>query len=229
MFTQLIEWFSEAEQWAGQGSIPFHLGYHLLYTAIAIVIAFVIAFPLGVWSGHTRRGQSIVLGIANIGRALPTVGLLILLVMLFTQIIASRMAFVLPTIIVLVLLAFPPLLNGTVQGINSVDRDIVEAARGMGLTDAQIIFQIEIPCAMPLIFSGIRSALLQVISTASVAAYVSLYGFGRYIIDGRATGNYVEMAAGALLMAGLAIVVDLLISLISTFVISPGVRRKAVS
>lgn len=227
MIESLIQWFSDPAQWTGTGSIPFNLAYHLLYTAIAMAISLAVAFPLGVFVGHTGKGKGVVLGVANVARALPTVGLLILLVMFFSPLISSRMAFVVPTIIVLVLLAMPPILNGVVQGIHAIDPSVIEAARGMGLTGRQLIFQVEIPCAMPLIFSGIRSALLQVISTASVAAYVSLYGFGRYIIDGRATGNYTEMLAGALLMAALAIVVDLLISGISTLSTSPGVRHES--
>lgn len=229
MIESLIQWFSDPAQWSGSGSIPFNLGYHLLYSAIAMAISLAIAFPLGVFVGHTGKGQSAALGIANIARALPTVGLLILLVMAFSPLISSRLAFVVPTIIVLVLLAVPPILNGVVQGIHAINPSVIEAARGMGLTGWQLIAQVEIPCAMPLIFSGARSALLQVISTASVAAYVSLNGFGRYIIDGRATGDYTEMLAGALLMAALAIVIDLLISAISTLLTSPGVRHESES
>ena len=222
----IIDWFIEPSQWSGSSSIPTELGYHLLYSVIALGIALIIAFPLGVFIGHTGKGESAIMGIANACRALPTLGLLIVMVLLLAPRFPNRMAFILPTMVVLVILAVPPIINGTSQGIRAIDRPIIDSAKGMGMTSAQMIVQLEIPCAAPLIVAGIRSAALQVISTASVAAYVSLNGLGRYIIDGRAANDYAQMAGGALLMALLAIVVDLTISLVSRQLISPGIIMR---
>src|SRR5699024_1717485 len=124
-------------------------------------------------------------------------GLLILGVMLFAPFIGSRLAFVVPAIVVLVILAVPPILNNAYAGIQAVDPDAVSAARGMGFTPLQVLWQVQLPCSLPLIVSGVRSALLQIVSTATIAAYVALNGLGRYIIDGRATDDYTQMAAGA--------------------------------
>ena len=222
----ITAWFTDPAQWAGADSIPVQIGWHMLYSVIAMAIAFIIAFPLGVYIGHTGKGESVIVGIANAFRALPTLGLLIFMVLILAPRFSSRLAFVIPAMIVLIILAIPPILNGTRQGIRSIDQSVIDAARGMGLDQRQMIFQLEIPCAAPLIVSGLRSATLQVVSTASVAAYVSLNGLGRYIIDGRAANDYAQMAGGAILMAVLAIVVDLLISWGGNRTVSPGLTRR---
>ncbi len=221
----IIDWFLDPQQWIGSSSIPVEIGYHLCYSAIALAVAFVIAFPFGVYIGHTGKGETVIMGIANACRALPTLGLLIFMVLVLAPRFSSRMAFILPAMVVLVILALPPIINGTAQGIRNINKSVIDAARGMGLDEKEMIFRLEIPCAAPLIFSGIRSATLQIVSTASVAAYVSLNGLGRYIIDGRAANDYAQMAGGAILMAILAILIDQLIAQLSKRLISPGITQ----
>lgn len=223
----ILDWFLAPENWNGPTSVPVQLGYHLLYSAITLAVALVIAVPLGIYVGFTGRGEFVVAGFANALRALPSLGLLILGVMLFAPIIGSRLAFVIPAIIVLVILAVPPILTNVYAGIQAVDPSAVDAARGMGYTPTQILFRVQLPCAVPLILSGVRSALLQIVSTATIAAYVSLNGLGRYIIDGRATGNYTEMAAGAILIALLALVLELVFVTFGRAVVSPGLTRTS--
>ena len=218
-------WFLDPAHWTGADSIPVQVGYHLMYSGIALLIALAIAVPLGIYIGYTGRGELFVAGAANALRALPTFGLLVLVVMLVAPHIGSRLAFVGPTIVVLVLLAVPPILSGTVAGIQGADPGAVGAARATGYTRPQILWHVQVPCALPLFLSGVRNATLQIVSTATVAAYVSLNGLGRYIIDGRASSDYTQMAAGAILVAIVALVLELAFLGLGRAIVSPGLTR----
>jgi len=176
--------------------------------------------------GHTRRGTVLVAGFANALRALPTLGLIVLLVILFGPVFASDLAFIVPSLIVLIVLAVPPIVTAAYAGVLAVDPAVVDAARGMGYRPMKILFSVEVPCALPLILSGVRSATLQAVSTATIAAYASLGGLGRLIIDGRAQNDYAQMAAGAVLVGVLALVIDLAMGLLSAVVVSPGINRR---
>ncbi|MBN9612553.1 MAG: ABC transporter permease subunit [Actinobacteria bacterium] len=222
----IFGWLTDPANWSGAGSIPFQVLMHLLYSVIALLVAAVVAVPLGIFVGHTGKGESLIMGSVNAMRALPTLGLLILLVLLIAPTIANNLAFVIPALIVLVLLAIPPILSGLASGIRAIDRSVIDAARGMGFSTAQIVWRIEIPCALPLTLSGVRGATLQVVSTATVAAYVSLDGLGRFIIDGRAGNNYAEMAGGSLVLAVLAILLELCFALLGRGLVSPGLTRR---
>ena len=224
----IFGWIFDPGNWSGDGSIPYQLVMHLVYSGVALLISAAIAVPLGAYIGHTGRGEGLIMGSVNAMRALPTLGLLILLVLVIAPRIGSSLAFVIPALIVLVLLAVPPILSGVVSGIRAIDRSVIDAARGMGLSDREIIWRVELPCALPLLLSGVRGATLQVVSTATVAAYVSLDGLGRFIIDGRAANDYAEMAGGSLLIAALAILLEVLFALVGSRVVSPGLTRRRV-
>lgn len=221
----LLEFLLDPSHWSGNTGIPVRIGYHLLYSLIALAIALMIAVPLGIYVGHTGRGEAAVAGMANALRALPTLGLLIVVVMMAAPLFSSSLVFTAPAIFVLVLLAIPPILTGTYTGIQNADRGAVDAVIGMGYTPMQVLVQVQLPCALPLIISGIRGAMLQIVSTATVAAYVALNGLGRYIIDGRANNDFAQMAAGALLVAVVALFLELTFLLIARLVVSPGLRR----
>lgn len=223
----LTSWLLDPANWTGPFGAPMLVWQHVLYTAAAMLVASAIAMPIGLYVGHTGRGEFLIAGAANILRALPSLGLIVLLVILFGPVFASELAFIVPSLIVLVLLAVPPIMTGTYSGIANADPGVVDAAKGMGFTPWQVLFRVELPCALPLIFSGMRSATLQVISTATIAAYVSLGGLGRLIIDGRAQNDYSQMAAGAILVGILALLVDLVIGLVATFAVSRGITRRA--
>ncbi|OBZ92192.1 ABC transporter permease [Pararhizobium polonicum] len=212
-------------RWGGSDGILALCGQHLEYTLVTLLIAGVIGFPIGLYVGHTRRGVTLVVGLANALRALPSLGILVLLVILCGPLFTSDLAFELPSLIVLVLLAVPPIMTTTYAGIAAVDPAAVDAARGMGYRPLGIVFQVEIPCALPFIFSGLRNATLQVISTATIAAYASLGGLGRLIIDGRAQSDYGQMVAGAVMVGVLVILVDFLISVVARLMVSRGLRR----
>ncbi|MEV5837550.1 ABC transporter permease subunit [Nocardia sp. NPDC052112] len=222
----MIDWLLDPAHWSGPDGIPTLVYQHLLYTFMALLVAAALAVPLGLYIGHTRRGAVVIAGLANSLRALPTIGLLILLVLVIAPSFTTKLAYLVPSLIVLILLAIPPILTNTYAGVTTVDAAAVDAARGMGFRSLRILFEVEIPCAMPLILSGIRSAVLQLISTATVAAYISLGGLGRLLIDGKAQSNYAMMAAGAVLVSLLALVFDLGIGFGATRLVSPGLTRR---
>ena len=226
----LIVWLNDPLNWTGNRFNPGigeQIAAHLGYTAIALAIAGVIAFPLGLALGHTGRAGWLV-SVANSLRSLPTVGLLILLYVVVSPLITGRgdAVYLVPTEIVLVLLALPAILANTYAGIRNVDPAVRDAARGMGMTGRQVLFRVELPNALPLIFSGVRSAALQVIATATIAAYVGLGGLGRYVYDGLAQRDFGQMAGGAVLVAALAVLVDLVLALVQRFTVSRGVSGR---
>ncbi len=201
-------------------SIPSRLLEHLEYTGLALGIAALIAIPVGLYIGHTGKGAFVAINAGNAGRALPTLGLLTLVV-IFIGI------GLVPVIVALVVLAIPPLLTATYAGLRAVDRATIDAARGQGMREGQVLLRTEVPMALPILMSGVRNATLQVVATATVAAYVALGGFGRYLIDGLAVRDYPQVVGGAVLVAGLAIVLDLILAAIQRLVVSPGVSGRA--
>jgi len=221
----IMSWFTDPSNWTGSGGIPAQVGYHLFYSAIALLAALVIAVPLGILIGYTGRGEALVAGSANALRALPSLGLLVLLFLIISPVVSGKLVYVLPTIIVLVLLAVPPILTGTYAGIQTADPDAVGAARGMGFTKRQILLRVQLPCALPLMVSGVRSSTLQIVSTATIAAYLGLQGLGRFILDGRANASFAEMAGGAILVAILALVLEFTFAWLGRVIVSPGLRR----
>jgi osmoprotectant transport system permease protein len=214
---RLLAWFTAPAQWSGSGSIPARLAEHLGYTLLAVAVAAVIAIPVGALVGHTGRGRVLIVGGVNGLRALPELGILLLFALLLGL-------GLLPVTLALVILALPPLLAGTYAGVAGVDRDVVDAARGMGMREHQVLLGVEMPNAAPLVVGGLRSATLQVVATATIAAYVSLGGLGRYIVDGQAAQDYVQMAGGAVLVALLAIVLEVALQGVAKLV-TPGRRR----
>lgn len=204
-------------RWATNGSIPHLLLQHVEYTVITVLVSALIALPVGLLIGHTNRGALLAINIGNAGRSLPTFGLLSLIVTLVG--IGT-----VPVLVALVVLAVPPILASTYAGIRSVDRSAVDAAVGMGMRPLQVLFRAEVPMALPLIISGLRSAVLQVCATATVAAYVGLGGLGRLLIDGLSVNEYDRVFAGAVLVAVLAIALDLSGAAAQRAVVSPGLR-----
>lgn len=213
----VIDWLGDPAHWTGVGGVPARLLEHLYYTGVTLLIAVVIAVPIGILVGHTGKGGFGVLGIANGLRALPDLGLLILLVLLVG-------IHLLPVVVALLIMAIPPLLAGSYSGVRAVDASVVDAARGVGMREREILLKVELPNALPLLLGGLRAATLQVIATAAIAAYVSYGGLGRFIIDGQANHVPAEMASGALLIAVLALTVEGLLALVQRSVVSPGLR-----
>jgi osmoprotectant transport system permease protein len=226
MINGIAHWFGDSANWSGQDGVPARLFEHLGYSFLSVLIALVIALPLGLYIGHTGKGASVIVGSVNTVRALPTVGLLYLVVLLLQAHLPAGVAYLGPTVIVLVVLGIPPILSNTYAGVDGVDPAVSDAAYGMGMTGPQVLARVELPNAMPLIFSGLRSAVLQVIATATIGAYVSLGGFGYFIREGQQTGNYYEMASGAVCVAVLAVVCDLILAGLQRLVVSRGLTGR---
>ena len=173
----------------------------------------------------TGRGRWLV-SATNAARAVPTPGLLFALALWVGPHIPGRAAFVVPSVIALVLLAIPPILAGTYAGVEAVDPAARDAAKGIGMTPRQVLARVELPCALPLLWSGLRSAVLQVIATATIAAYIGLGGLGRFLIDGLAQADYAQTAGGAILVCLLALVADGVLALVQRVIVSPGVSGR---
>jgi osmoprotectant transport system permease protein len=205
--TQAWDWLTTASNWSGSGGIPQRLWEHVQYSVISVVIAAAIALPIGLAIGHTRKGGSVAVALSGVPRAVPTLGILVLL---------FRLAPVelWPAIVALVVLAIPPILANTVVGIEGVDPAVRDAAEGMGMRASGVLFGVEVPLGLALVVSGIRSAASQVIATATIVAYGGLGGLGRFIIDGYATQNYGEVYGGAVLVAALALAAEGLLALL---------------
>lgn len=225
MLNGILAWLTDPSHWSGSSGILRRLVEHLQYSAISLVIAAAIAVPLGVLVGHSGRAKWAV-SLANSLRAVPSLGLLFAVAMYFGPRISNDLAYVIPSIVVLVLLAIPPILSGTYSGIQEVDPAARDAAKGMGMRGGEVLRLVELPCALPLMLSGLRSATLQVIATATIAASISLGGLGRFLIDGLSVSDYAQMASGAILVAVLALVVDGVLALTQRLVVSPGLTGK---
>ncbi|GAB3050539.1 ABC transporter permease subunit [Intrasporangium mesophilum] len=223
MINDIISWLTDP---ANRGDIVQRLFEHIQYVFLATGIAAIIAIPAGMWVGHTGRGKFAVVNISGFARAIPTLGLLYFIVLWLGPSLSGDLAFLLPSLIVLIVLAIPPILAGTYAGIDEVDPAARDAARGMGMRGWQVLFKVEVPCALPLIFSGLRSALLQVVATATIAATAGLGGLGRFLIDGLAVRDYPQMASGAVLVAALALAIDLVAAVIQRLVVSRGVTGR---
>jgi osmoprotectant transport system permease protein len=240
--SRVLVWLNDPSNWTGPSGAIERIVEHLAYTAVIVLVAALIAVPLGVFIGHTGRGRVIVAGIANAMRAVPALGLLVFLIVVLSPHITlpaavgpfipqGALPYFIPALIVLVALAVPPILNATYSGVQTTDVAAKDAATAMGMTGMQVILAIELPAATPLIFSGIRSAVLQVIASLTVAAYAPLVGgLGRFIVDGDQDLSdprygYPAMIAGGLLIAAVAACADLVLSGAQRLATSPGLRR----
>ena len=199
--TQALDYIFTASNWGGKAGLGARILEHLQYTAVAVVASALVAIPIGMIIGHTRRGTFLVVTGVNALRALPTLGVLLLAVLLWGL-------GLLPPTVALMLLGIPPLLAGTYAGIANVDPKVVDAARSMGMTERRVLTHVEVPNALPLILGGLRTATLQVVATATVAAYASLGGLGRYLIDGIKVRQFYLALVGALLVTVLALLLD---------------------
>ena len=215
----VVEWFADPEHWSGPSGVPTRVVEHLGLTAAALGIACAIAVPLALWLGHLGRGGPLAVNLANVGRAVPTFAVLVLLAI-------GPLGFgPEATITALVLFAIPPILTNGYVGMREVDRDVVEAARGVGLSPLQVVRRVELPLAVPLLLNGIRLAAVQVIATATIAALVAGGGLGNIILRGFGTQDQAAVVAGALLVAGFAVTTELLFTGLSR-VLDPVARQQ---
>jgi osmoprotectant transport system permease protein len=236
-------WFNDPLNWKGPDGLLAYSGEHIVYTVVVLAAALAIALPLGLLVGHTGRGGAVIGGGVNALRAVPPLGLLILLIAVIsphihvtrgvTYLVAQgSVPYFIPAMAVLLALAISPILASTYAGVQAVDPAIRDAARGMGMRPVQVITRVELPCALPLIMSGIRSATLQVIATMTVAAYAPLVGgLGRLIVDGdqdltSLQHGYPAMVAAGITVAVLALAAEGLLALLQRLVVSRGITGR---
>lgn len=216
MTHDVIAWFRDGEHWHGASGVPTLLGQHALLTLVSMLMAGAVGLPLALWLGHRGRGGTFAVNLTNIGRAIPIVALLSLLSLgvFGTGALGPFGRSGLATLVTLALFALPPIVTNTYTGMTEVDRDVVEAARGMGMGELDVLRRVELPLALPLIVAGIRLAVVQVWATATIAALVAGPGLGRIIVHGYESFQTAEVVAGALLVAVVALVLELALALV---------------
>jgi osmoprotectant transport system permease protein len=202
------EFLSEPSTWSGPNSIWVRLGEHIAVSVAAVVIAMILVLPLAVWLGHVRRGSDVATAVVNIGRAVPSFGVLAIAFLIFVQ-IGAGIGEPWAVLVALIALAAPPMFTNTIAGIQTVEPTTLESARGMGLTERDVLTGVELPLSMPLIMEGVRIAFVQVIATATLGALVAWGGLGRFIVDGFAQQDVGELIVGAILVGMLAIAAEL--------------------
>ncbi len=216
---QVLHWFSSPSHWQGTAGIPNRLLEHIAMSAAATATAAVLALPPGIGLGHFGRGGNLAINLSNVGRAVPSFAVLVIAL----QVFGSGAP---PAFVALVALAIPPMVTNSYVGLREVDADVREAARGMGMTGWQLLFRVELPVALPFVMAGIRTAAVQVVATATLAALVAWGGLGRYIIDGFAQQDYLQLFAGALLVALLSITVELALAGLQRWTMPAGLKAR---
>jgi osmoprotectant transport system permease protein len=201
-FSDVVAWLTEPAHWHGSDGIPVRTWEHLVLSGTSLVVVCALALPLALWLGHIGKGGVLAINVTNIGRAVPVFAVLVLLAIGPLGLGATA------TIVALILFGIPPVLTNAYVGMREVDRDTVEAARGMGMTGWQMLSQVEVPLALPLILTGIRLAAVQIIATATLGAFVLGGGLGRFINAGFGRQDQAELVSGAVLVAALALTVE---------------------
>ncbi|HUR15998.1 MAG TPA: ABC transporter permease [Candidatus Limnocylindrales bacterium] len=226
---QTIAWLADPAHWQGPTGVPARMIEHAAISGVSLLIAIAIALPVGLYIGHTGRGVGIAVNSANLWRALPSLAV-IGIVLPITAALDPRAGFlVYPTVVAMVVLGVPPILVNTYAGISGVDHDVIEAARGQGLSNRQILRRVEIPLAVPVVLAGIRSSAVQIIATATLGAVFGFGGLGRYLVDGFAQfslGGAAQMMAGVVLVATLVMATDVAFRVTQRALTPKGSKQK---
>jgi osmoprotectant transport system permease protein len=221
LLAEAFAWIFSPARLTGTLPLPTAIAQHLAFTFGSVAIAAVIAIPIGWLIGHTGRGREVAVFLSGAARALPALGLVVLLVMLFGVSLKTEAA-----VTVFVILAIPSILAGAYAGVESIDRSVIDAGRAMGMTEWQILFRIEMPLGLSLLIGGLRSATLQVVATVTIAAYVGLGGLGFYIIQGLGTRNFAQILGASIVIVALALVLDGLFALLARFAVPRTSARR---
>lgn len=224
VLTPVLAWLADPANWQGVDGIPSRLGQHLALSATGLLIAAAIALPVGILLGHTGRGAGLVINVANVGRALPSLAILALVLPL-----AFRFGLGLgfwPTVLMLVPLGLPLILINAYIAVSSVDRGVVDVARGLGMRGREVLRDVELPLAAPLIIAGLRNAAVTIVATATLGALVASGGLGRYIIDGLARQDTPRLVVGAVLVALVSAATELAFNVVERLSVPPGVRHR---
>lgn len=213
------EWFTTASHWQGEAGAVHRLSEHAWMSVAAVAAAAAVALPLGIWLGHTGRGGAVAINVSNAGRAVPSFAILVLA----AQVVGIGWK---PAFAALVALAVPPMVTNTYVGLRDVDRDVRESARAMGMSGWQSLWRVELPVSLPLVMAGVRTSAVQVVATATLAALVAWGGLGRFIVDGLSQRDFVQLFAGALLVATLAILTELTLAGLQRLIVPRGIRLQ---
>ncbi|KQO65311.1 ABC transporter permease [Curtobacterium sp. Leaf261] len=216
---EAFAWLFDPANYPGSNGIPTRLWEHVWITLLAVAIATVVAIPIGFAIGHTGRVRSFTISLSGGVRALPTLGVLTLVGLVFGIGLTAPL-------VALVILAIPSVLAGAYAGVESVDRGAVDAARAMGMTEWQILWKVEVPLGLPLLIGGIRAAVLQVVATATLAAYVGAGGLGGYLFAGINLQDYGQMLGSSLIVIILAIVFEIVFAVLERSVVPAGVSGR---
>ena len=219
---EVVAWFLDPAHWTGANGIPNRVWEHVQITVAATSVAALLAILPAIVLGHRKQGGTLVVGAVNLFRAVPSFGIVVLALPI-TIGLGLGIGFW-PTFLALLFLAIPPMFINSYTGVAGVDPDLIEAARGVGMTDAQCLLGVEVPAASPIIIAAVRVAAVQVVATATLGAIVGWGGLGRYIIDGFAIQDDVMVFAGALLVAGLALVTEGLMSAVERWLVPKGLQ-----
>jgi osmoprotectant transport system permease protein len=217
ILSSLVQWLTAPAHWQGPDGIPVRLAQHVQLSAESVAIGALIALPIGVGLGHFGRFGNLAINISNIGRAVPSFGILVIAFQVFG--LGDG-----PIILALTALAIPPMVTNSYVALREVDADIREAARGMGYRELAQLLRVELPLAVPLIMAGIRTSAVQVVATAALAALIAGGGFGRYIVDGLAQQDYTKLFAGAVLVAALALATEVSLWALEKVLVPRGIR-----
>jgi osmoprotectant transport system permease protein len=214
LFADALAWLFSPERLEGSGALTVRIGEHLFFTAISVLLAAVIGYLIG----HTGQGREVAVAISGAARALPSFGLILLLVLLFGVLQVSF-----ASVVAFVLLAIPSILAGAYTGIQAIDRNTIDAARAIGMTEWQILSKVEIPLGLPLLIGGLRNGALQVVATVTLAAYVNLGGLGYDLLQGLPLRRYDQMLGSAIVIMVLALAIDGAFGLVQKFAVPRGV------
>jgi len=222
LFLDAFAWIFSPDRLTGSLPLPLAIWQHVAFTFGAVAIAAIIAVPLGWLIGHTGRGREVAVALSGAARALPSLGLVLLLVLVIGVVHKTEAA-----VVSFVLLAIPSILAGAYAGFEAIDRAVIDAGRAVGMTPWQILWKIEVPLGLPLLIGGLRSATLQVVATVTIAAYVGLGGLGFFFLQGIQLQRFDAVLGASIVVVALALSLDGLFALLQRVVLPHGVRSRA--
>jgi osmoprotectant transport system permease protein len=223
---ELVAWFTASEQWTGNNSIPLRLWEHVSLSAVSLAAGVAVALPLGLYIGHTGRGARTVIAVANIGRAVPSLGWLGMVYPITVALLARDGLGFWPTFVALVALAVPPIVTNAYAGLSEVDEEIREAGRGMGMRELELLRRVEVPIALPVILAGIRASAVTVVATATLSSIVGGGTLGAYVVQGLFINDMPRVIGGALMVAALALLTEWAFATLQRASVSEGLRGR---
>jgi osmoprotectant transport system permease protein len=223
---ELIAWFTSAEQWSGNNAIPLRLWEHVSLSAVSLAAGVAVAVPIGLYIGHTGRGARTVIAIANIGRAVPSLGWLGMVYPVTVALLARNGLGFWPTFVALVALSVPPIVTNTYAGLREVDPELREAGRGMGMRELELLRQVEVPIAAPVILAGIRASAVTVVATATLSSIVGGGTLGAYVVQGLFINDMPRVVGGALMVAVLALLTEAAFAALQRASMPEGLRGR---